>query len=113
MDSEHLHALNITAHSDEMPAGIPPVGGIEWNDFADHNITVAEMVARMKNTGFQATAVAEATEIIEEMVGDAPVPTTTFEARLDNFFRSNGGSHHHLPLARNPNTKFYSASPAT
>lgn len=68
MDSEHLHALNITAHSEEMPAEIPPVSGIEWNDFADRNITVAEMVSRMKNTGFQATAVAEAVEIIEDMV---------------------------------------------
>ena len=104
MDSEHLHKLNITAQSGEMPAGIPPVSGIEWNDFADHDITVAEMVARMKNTGFQATAVAEATEIIDEMVSDRSFLALALEAGLEIFYRSNGASHHYLPLSINPST---------
>ena len=63
-----MHALNIAAPSDPIPARMPPVGGIEWDDYEGRDITAAEMVAQMRDTGFQATAVAEACEIIQEMV---------------------------------------------
>ena len=56
--------------SDPIPEGIPTVSGIEFNKFQNNNvdITAAELVSSMTNSGFQASAVAEAARIINDMV---------------------------------------------
>lgn len=51
-----------------VPNGVHQVSGIEFNDYADRDITVAEMVSNMTNMGFQASAVADAVRIINDMV---------------------------------------------
>lgn len=57
-----------------VPEDIPSVGGVEFNDYDNRrpiktkDITVAEMVSNMANMGFQATALAEAARIINDMV---------------------------------------------
>ena len=45
------------------------VRGIEFDDFRGKDITVEELVAGMGGMGFQASAVADAVRIINEMVG--------------------------------------------
>ncbi|CAD6575472.1 MAG: Deoxyhypusine synthase [Alectoria sarmentosa] len=50
-----------------VPHGVQQVSGIEFNDYADRDITVAEMVSNMTNMGFQASAVADAVRIINDM----------------------------------------------
>ena len=45
------------------------VRGIEFDDFRGKDITVEELVAGMGSMGFQASAVADAVRIINEMVG--------------------------------------------
>ena len=45
------------------------VQGIDFDNYADHSITVDELVAGMASMGFQATSVGEAVRIIEGMVG--------------------------------------------
>ena len=50
-----------------VPAGVHKVSGIEFNDCAERDITVAELVKGMTNTGFQASAVADAARIINHM----------------------------------------------
>ena len=49
------------------------VSGIEFNDYKDRDITVAELVSGMANMGFQAGAVAEAARIINDMVIPPPL----------------------------------------
>ena len=44
------------------------VQGIEFDDFRERNITVREMVFGMASIGFQASAVADAVRIINDMV---------------------------------------------
>jgi deoxyhypusine synthase len=46
------------------------VVGLDFDKFADRNITVAEMVESMTNMGFQATSVGQAAQIINGMVID-------------------------------------------
>ncbi|KAL9103095.1 MAG: hypothetical protein Q9163_001835 [Psora crenata] len=58
---------HVLGSSAEMPEGTPVVSGVEFNDFRDRDITVAEMVEQMTNVGYQATAVAEAARIINVM----------------------------------------------
>jgi deoxyhypusine synthase len=41
---------------------------VDFDKFQGRNITVAEMVDSMAHTGFQGSAVAEAAQIINEMV---------------------------------------------
>ena len=64
---------NVFGHSAEMPEGTPRVSGIEFNDYKDRDMTVAEMVNHMTNVGYQATAVAEAARIMDIMV--LPLPS--------------------------------------
>ena len=45
------------------------VRGIDFDDFRGKDITVEELVAGMAGMGFQASAVADAVRIINEMVG--------------------------------------------
>lgn len=44
------------------------VTGIDFNKYADRNITVAELVDNMSTMGFQATSVGEAVKLVEKMV---------------------------------------------
>ena len=53
-----------------VPPGAKKVQGIDFSDFAGKDITVAEMIAAMADTGFQASAVSEAVRIINDMVGE-------------------------------------------
>ncbi|KAL9073449.1 MAG: hypothetical protein Q9161_002870 [Pseudevernia consocians] len=50
-----------------VPTGVHEVSGIEFNDYADRDITVADLVFNMTNMGFQASAVADAVRIINDM----------------------------------------------
>lgn len=54
-----------------MPQGVEQVRGIEFNDYRNHPITAEELVAGMASMGFQASAVAEAVRIINDMVGSS------------------------------------------
>ena len=54
--------------SDPVAAGMREVDGIDFDDYAGRDITVSELVAGMTNMGFQASAVTEATRIINDMV---------------------------------------------
>lgn len=51
-----------------VPEDARKVRGVDFNQFADRDITVPELVANMANMGFQASAVADAVRIINEMV---------------------------------------------
>ena len=51
-----------------VPTGVQEVSGVDFNDYADHDITVVELVSNMTNMGFQASAVADAVRIINDMV---------------------------------------------
>lgn len=44
------------------------VTGVDFNDYLDRNITVAELVDNMSTMGFQATAVGEAVTLVDKMV---------------------------------------------
>ena len=50
-----------------VPSTAHQVQGIEFNEFKDRDMTVAELVSGMDGMGFQASAVAEAADIINEM----------------------------------------------
>ena len=54
--------------SEPIAAGMREVDGIDFDDYAGRDITVCELVAGMTNMGFQASAVTEATRIINDMV---------------------------------------------
>jgi len=54
--------------SEAVPPGMREVDGIDFDDYKGRDITVSELVAGMTNMGFQATAVTEATRIINDMV---------------------------------------------
>lgn len=54
--------------SDPVPDGMPRVKGLEFDDFRERDMTVTELVAGMAGMGFQATAVADAVRIINDMV---------------------------------------------
>jgi deoxyhypusine synthase len=49
--------------------GAQQISGVDFNKYADRDITVAELVDSMANMGFQATSVGEASKLINEMVG--------------------------------------------
>ena len=48
--------------------GIQEVSGVDFNNYKDRDITVAELVSQMTTTGFQASAIADAARIINDMV---------------------------------------------
>ena len=62
--------------SDPVPEGVQAVTGVDFNNYKDRDITVAELVSQMTTTGFQASAVADAVRIINEMVSLITLPTT-------------------------------------
>ncbi|KAE8137706.1 Deoxyhypusine synthase [Aspergillus pseudotamarii] len=53
--------------SEPVPEGTHQVQGVDFEQFQGRDITVAEMVDNMKYMGFQGTAVAEATRIMNDM----------------------------------------------
>lgn len=53
----------------EMPEGSQKVEELDFNKFAGRSITVDELLEGMKHMGFQASSVAEAVRIINDMVG--------------------------------------------
>lgn len=59
--------------SDPVPAEAIPVKGLDFDAFADRNITVAELVENLKNVGFQATSVGQAVDIVDGMVCRLPL----------------------------------------
>lgn len=54
--------------SDPVPDGMRRVNGLEFDDFKERDMTVKELVAGMAGMGFQASAVADAVRIINDMV---------------------------------------------
>lgn len=62
--------------SDELPEGAQKVEEIDFNAFKGRPITVDDMLDGMKYMGFQASSMAEAVRIINDMVSEAryPVP---------------------------------------
>ena len=55
--------------SGPVPDGAQEVKGIEFDKFRDRDITAKELVSGMANMGFQASAVSNAVDIINDMVG--------------------------------------------
>lgn len=56
----------------EMPKGAQKVEELDFNKFADKTITAEDLLQGMKHMGFQASSVAEAVRIINEMVSTLP-----------------------------------------
>ena len=54
--------------SDPVPEGVQRVQGIDFNAHHAADVTVAELVDGMASMGFQASAVADAVQIINQMV---------------------------------------------
>lgn len=53
--------------STPIPDDVRKVRGVDFNNYRDHDITVAELVSNMSTMGFQASAVGEAVRIINDM----------------------------------------------
>lgn len=58
----------VLLESQPIPVDARKVAGIDFDHYPGRNITVAELVAGMSSMGFQATAVADAVRIINDMV---------------------------------------------
>lgn len=54
--------------SDPVPESAVPVKGLDFDAFADRNITVAELVENLASVGFQATSIGQAVNIVNGMV---------------------------------------------
>ena len=65
--------------SEPVPTGATPVQGVDFNHHAHRPVTVAELVDSMASTGFQATAVADAVRIINDMVRALCYPASVVE----------------------------------
>ena len=63
----------VLKQSEPVVAGMREVDGIDFDDYVGRDITVSELVAGMTNMGFQASAVTEATRIINDMVEFLPI----------------------------------------
>ena len=69
-----VYAANaVLKPSDPVPDGAQEVKGIEFDDFKQRDITVRELVAGMATMGFQASAVSDAVQIINDMVREHAV----------------------------------------
>lgn len=66
----------VLKQSDPVPQDAVPVTGLDFNDHAEKDITVAEMVANMTTMGFQASSVGQAAKVIDGMVRPIPSPKT-------------------------------------
>ena len=56
--------------SDPVPEDAQAVHGIDFDNYKHAPITVEEMVAGLSNMGFQASAVADAVRVVDDMVGE-------------------------------------------
>ena len=63
----------VLKQSEPVAAGMREVDGIDFDDYVGRDISVSELIAGMTNMGFQASAVTEATRIINDMVILLPV----------------------------------------
>lgn len=54
--------------SDPVPEGAVPVKGLDFDKFADRDVTVAELVDHLTRVGFQASSIGQAADIINGMV---------------------------------------------
>lgn len=54
--------------SDPVPEGATAVQGLDFDAFANRNITVAELVEHMSLMGFQASSIGKACKIVDGMV---------------------------------------------
>lgn len=63
-----LASESVLKQSEPVAAGMREVDGIDFDDYVGRDITVSELVTGMTNMGFQASAVTEATRIINDMV---------------------------------------------
>jgi deoxyhypusine synthase len=61
--------------SDPVPEGVQTVHGVDFNAHDAADITAAELVDGMANMGFQASAVADAVQIINQMVRPLWIPS--------------------------------------
>lgn len=74
MNAQQLSAVpssvtdSVLQSSQPVPEGSHVVSGVDFDKFQGRDITVAEMVDNLAYTGFQGSAVAEAAQIINEMV---------------------------------------------
>ena len=78
-----LATESVLKPSDPLAEGSREVKGIDFNDHAEHPVTVEQLVAGMSTMGFQASAVGEAVRIINDMVDDPsfnPAPTHQVDA---------------------------------
>jgi deoxyhypusine synthase len=57
------------------------VTGVDFNNYASRNITVAELVDNMSTMGFQATSVGEAVKLVNKMVRPSKYFYATREKR--------------------------------
>ncbi|KAI9814045.1 MAG: Deoxyhypusine synthase [Pycnora praestabilis] len=78
--------------SEPVPEGVRKVEGVDFNRYADRSITVEELVGGMKNMGFQASAVGDAVQIINDMRlwrdSETTLPTTIFLGYTSNLISS-------------------------
>ena len=58
----------VLVNSNRMPEGSQKVEELDFNKFAGRPITVDDLMSGMNNMGFQASSVAEAARIINDMV---------------------------------------------
>ena len=54
--------------SQPLPEGTHEVSGVDFDRFQGRDITAAELVDNLMQTGFQGSSVAEATRILNDMV---------------------------------------------
>lgn len=67
--------------SEPVPEGAVPVQGLDFDAFADRNVTVAELVENLKAVGFQATSIGQAVDIVNGMVSSQS--RCLYPARVD------------------------------
>jgi deoxyhypusine synthase len=68
--------------SDPVPEGAMPVKGLDFNDFKDRDISVAELVENMTQMGFQASSIGQAAKIVDGMVcTDVFLPHVDFKLK--------------------------------
>lgn len=58
----------VLVKSAPIPEGAKKVQGIDFNQYAGRDVTATDLINGMANMGFQATSVAEAVRIINDMV---------------------------------------------
>lgn len=63
--------------SDPMPSDAEQVRGVEFNSLHGRPIKVDDLIAGMTNTGFQASSVGKATQIINDMVCQPPCDSSS------------------------------------